>query len=78
MYGKRLREARKKAAMTLEQVAEIMNLTYTTISRYENEKRKMDPETLTAFCKLYQVSADYILGLSDEPSLLGGTQKSSQ
>ncbi len=63
MYGKRLRQARKKANLTLEQVAEIVNNTYTTISRYENEKRKVDPETLTALCKLYHVSADYILGL---------------
>ncbi len=63
MYGKRLRTARKRANMTLEQVAQILNTTYTTISRYENEKRRVDPATLHAFCSLYQVSADYLLGL---------------
>nr|CDL65882.1 unnamed protein product [uncultured bacterium] len=63
MYGKRLEEARKAAKMTLTQVAQIMSTTHTTISRYENEKRKIDPETLTAFCRLYNVSADYILDL---------------
>lgn len=42
--------------MTPEQVAEILNTTYTTVSRYENKKRKIDPETLVAFCKLYNVS----------------------
>lgn len=65
MYGMRLREARKKAGMTLEQVAQVMNTTHSTISRYENEKRKIDPDTIVEFCKLYKVSADYILGLSD-------------
>lgn len=65
MYGKRLREARTKAGMTLEHVAQIMNTTHVTISRYENEKRKADPDTLTAFCRLYCVSADYILGLPE-------------
>ncbi|MBQ8684112.1 MAG: helix-turn-helix transcriptional regulator [Clostridia bacterium] len=49
--------------MTLEQVAQSMNTSYTTISRYENEKRQVDPAAMTAFCTLYQVSADYILGL---------------
>ncbi|MBQ8892886.1 MAG: helix-turn-helix transcriptional regulator [Clostridia bacterium] len=47
----------------MEQVAAVMNTTHATISCYENEKRKMDPEAIIAFFKLYHVSADYILGL---------------
>lgn len=70
MFGERLRTARKSAHMTLEQVAQRMNTTYATISRYENERRKIDPDTLTEFCKLYNVSADYILGFIDEPRCL--------
>ena len=70
MYGKRLQSARKNANMTLEQVAKTMKTTHATICRYENEKRKVDPETMIAFCKLYNVSADYILGLpKDMPYL---------
>lgn len=63
MYGERLRKARKSAKMTLVQVAQALNLSHTAISRYENENRKIEPELLTEFCKLYNVSADYILGL---------------
>lgn len=63
MYGTNLRIARKNAKMTLEQVAETLNTTHSTISRYENDKRQMDPKTLAEFCKLYNVSADYILNL---------------
>ena len=66
MYGSRLRSARKSANLTLQQVAEKMNTTHATISRYENEKNKPDPETLAALCKLYKVSANYILGLSKD------------
>ena len=70
MYGKRLQAARKNANMTLEQVAKLMNTTHATISRYEHEKRKVDPETMIEFCKIYNVSADYILGLpKDMPHL---------
>ena len=63
MYGERLKLARIKSKMTLVQVAMEMNTNHSTISRYENEKRKIDPYTLAEFCKLYKVSADYILGL---------------
>ncbi len=63
MSGKQLRIARKKANMTLQQVAMRMNTTHATISRYENERRKIDPDTMKAFCELYNVSADFILGL---------------
>ena len=70
MYGQRLRIARKSVDMTLEEVAQKMTTTHTTISRYENEKRKIDPDILTEFCRLYNVSADYILGFIDEPKKL--------
>ncbi|MBR2489296.1 MAG: helix-turn-helix transcriptional regulator [Clostridia bacterium] len=63
MYGQRLRIARKNCKLTLEQVADHLNTTHATISRYENEVNKIDPYTLTELCKLYKVSADYILGL---------------
>lgn len=65
MYGSRLKNARKNAGYTLEQVAEKLNTTHASISRYENEKRKIDPQTLIEFCKLYKVSSDYILGLPE-------------
>ena len=66
MYGERLRKARKANKMTLVQVAQIMNMSHSAISRFENENRKIEPETLAKFCKLYNVSADYILGLPQD------------
>lgn len=66
MYGEKLRVARKRKNMTLEQVAQLMNTTHATISRYETEARKVDPDTLVAFCRLYNVSANYILGLPED------------
>ena len=66
MYGERLRKARKNAKLTLVQVAMEMNTTHATISRYENEILKIDVLTLEKFCRLYKVSADYILGLPQD------------
>lgn len=65
MYGERLKTARKNANLTLEQVGQMMNTTHATVSRYENEKRRVETETLKQFCIIYNVSADYILGLPE-------------
>lgn len=65
MYGKKLKEARKKSNLTLEQVAQRLHTTHATISRYENEKRKIDIDTLKQFCALYNISSDYIIGLPE-------------
>ncbi|MBQ9082130.1 MAG: helix-turn-helix transcriptional regulator [Clostridia bacterium] len=63
MYGERLRKARKEKKLTLTEVADLLHTTHATISRYENEKINVDAETLAVLCRLYHVSADYILGL---------------
>ena len=55
MYGKKLKEARKKSNLTLEQVAQRLHTTHATISSYENEKRKIDIDTLKQFCALYNM-----------------------
>lgn len=67
MYGKRLKEARKNKNLTLVNVGMQLNTTHATISRYENGKLEPNLDTLKALCKLYKVSADYILGITNEP-----------
>ncbi len=66
MYGERLRQARKKKHLSQVSVGMKLNTTHATISRYENEKLEPSLDTLKALCKLYNVSADYILGLDNE------------
>lgn len=38
-----------------------------TISRYENEVRQADYETLIRFADYFDVSIDYLLGRTDQP-----------
>lgn len=66
MYGKRLKTARKKANMSQEEIAEILNISRSNISKYENEELEPNIQTLKAFCKIYGTSADYIIGLTNE------------
>ncbi len=65
MYGNRLREARLKKGYTLVKVALLMNTTHATISRYENEKLEPSIDMLKRLCTLYNVSSDYIIGLTN-------------
>lgn len=63
--GKRLRELRIDRGMKLKDVAEALNVTVRSINRYEDGTREPSLGILTGFCKLYNVSADYLLGLAD-------------
>ena len=66
MYGERLRQARKQKNLSQVSVGIMLNTTHATISRYENGKIEPNLDTLKALCKLYNVSADFILGLDEE------------
>lgn len=48
------------------QVAKILNTSQTVYSRYERDERDLPIDYLITLCKLYNVSADYILGFTDK------------
>ena len=66
MHGERLKIARKKAKLSKEEVAEMINTSRSNISKYETEALEPNIETLKQLCKIYKVSADYIVGLTEE------------
>lgn len=63
--NKRLRELRKLNNLTQTQLAEKLQTTQDTISLWELGKSYPDVESIVALCKLFDVSADYLLGLED-------------
>lgn len=63
--GERLKALRVEHNMKLREVAEALNVTVRSINRYEDGTREPSVEMIIKFCKLYDVSADYLLGLSD-------------
>ncbi len=63
--GRRLKEARKISGYTQKQVAEKMLMTQQQYSRFENGIFELNYEQLVFLCKLYDVSADYILGIEE-------------
>lgn len=58
----KLKEARKQAGYTQNQVADILKISQISISRYETGEREPDYETLGRLIDFYEVSADWILG----------------
>ncbi len=71
MIGERLSEIRKDHRDTQAMLAEKLDVSLPTIRAWEQEKSSPSHEMLISICKLYRVSADYLLGLSDiDPSYI--------
>lgn len=65
-YQKIIRDLREDHDMTQEQVAHILGTSQTMYARYERSASEMPIRHLISLAKLYHVSTDYILGLTDE------------
>ena len=62
--GARLKEARAGKASQLE-IAELLYTTQQQISKYENDIQEIPCRHIITLARYYNVSADYLLGLTD-------------
>ena len=65
----RLREIRKRKGYTQQKVAMDLNLSQNSISRYESGVREADYDLLVRFADYYNVSIDYILCRTNDPTI---------
>lgn len=65
MY-KRIRDLREDKDLSQKKLAEILNISQSTYSRYESGYLDVPSEVLIALSSFYGVSVDYILGLTDK------------
>lgn len=63
--GVRLKELRKKAGYTQDELAELLEVTKLTISNWENGKHEIKADKIKTLCKTLGVDAPYLLGYSD-------------
>lgn len=61
----RIKQLRKEKGMLQSELATLLNTTNDTISLWELDKRSPDVEDLKKLCLIFNVSADYLLGLTD-------------
>lgn len=66
MYGQRIRELRIEKGLTQTQLAEQLGLTQKSVSKYELEQLDLSTELVVKISRFFDVSADYLLGMSDD------------
>lgn len=64
--GQRLYNERKNKKITLEKISEIIGISYQAYRKFEKNICLPSSTTLKKLAELYDVSCDYILGLTDD------------
>lgn len=65
ILGQRLKELREEAGMTQKEVAAKLGINSVTYLHYEKSQRQPSLSMLADMAKLFDISVDYLLGLSD-------------
>ena len=65
IFSKRLKELRIAAGYTQQQMADMLNIRQQSYTRYENNVGEPNLSTVVAISKIFDVSSDYLLGISD-------------
>lgn len=66
LHGDRLKLLREKKGYTHQKLADLLELSISQIWRYESGKTDPTGEILERIARVFNVSADYLLGLTDE------------
>ena len=69
LFGERLHNVRTEHGETQLALAQALGVGKSQVSEMENGKKTTTAEKIAAICEHYQVSANYLLGLSDDPTL---------
>ncbi len=66
----RIKTLRKELKLTQIKMAEVLNTVQPVIANYENGKNLISTPFLYTLCKTYNISADYLLGKTNEPKYI--------
>ena len=64
-YVEKLTELREDRDIDQHQIAQILNVQQSAISKYEKRRAKYKIEDIIKLCLFYNISADWLLGLPD-------------
>ena len=67
IFAQRLREIRDRAGESRKNLADLLSVSISQVSEMENGRKGTTMEKLAVLCRHYNISADYLLGLTDEP-----------
>lgn len=63
IYAERMRNLREDRDMTQADVAKLIGTTKNQIGKYERSEQEMTVSVLVKICKLFNISANYLLDL---------------
>ena len=63
-----IKALREDHDLTQKELGKVFNVNQITISQYERGVRQINPSLIIAYAKYFNVSTDYILGLTKNPS----------
>lgn len=75
--GQRLKSLRAKMKLSQQALSERVGLNRATYARYETDDNQADYETLQKLADFFEVSIDYLLGRTDNPTVNGIEKKSA-
>lgn len=65
-FGEKIKEARKIQNLTQKQLADAIGAKHNSISDWENDKNKPDPDTIELLCGVLKITPNYLLKSSKE------------
>ena len=68
LFGQRISKIRTSQNETQAALAEILGVKKNQVSEIERGNRTTSAERIALICQHYGVSADYLLGLTDDPT----------
>lgn len=68
----RVYQLRKQAGLTQGELGKILGLSDKSVSVLESGQRSTTIEKLVLLAEYFQVSTDYLLGITDDPAWRGG------
>lgn len=67
LIGKRIKDLRKKRKLTQAELSDSINIGQSTLANFENGKRTIPVDIVIQLAQFFNVSTDYLLGLSNSP-----------
>lgn len=65
-FGKRLKELRDERELNQEQIGKLFHVQKSAVSKWEKGMNSPDIETITRLADYFDVSTDYLLGITDK------------
>lgn len=76
-YRLRLRHVREDRDFTQSKIGQILNKSQQGYNHIETGRAELKIDDLKLLCDFYKLSADYLIGLSDEPKSVHIPQKNN-